>query len=135
MNQFILTMYSKAFIDTLDREKFPMTVTMCEKNKYDSIGKTVMLHLQLRYGKIMSVAILHPDEIDDNIHIYSFEVTSDCRRLGYGTSAINELKRTYSCIDLSSLNESRVFYEKMGFMSVCSSTFIWNSNRPDLFEK
>lgn len=131
MTQFFTTLYSKGIIDRIPKDKFPLTHAMCEKNQYEDMkGNNVLIHFQVRYGKLMAVAILHRD--GDSIHIYSFEVTADCRLLDYGTAEMNELKREYDSIILNSLNESREFYVKQGFKEVGDVSFVWRKDHEGL---
>lgn len=125
MTQFLVTIYRKAFTDKLSCVKFPLTHAMCDKNDYENLdGSDVLVMLQVRYGKLMSVAI-YQENAEDSIKVFSFEVTSDCRLLDYGTNAMNELKKGYKFITLNSLPESKVFYEKQGFEPTGENSYIW----------
>lgn len=125
MTQFIVTIYRKAFMGKLSLDKFPLTHAMCEKNDYENLpGTDVLVMLQVRYGKIMSVAI-YQENAEDSIRVFSFEVTSDCRLMDYGTNALNELKSSYSAITLNSLTESKIFYEKQGFEPTGDNAYTW----------
>lgn len=37
MTQFLVSIYRKAFIDTLPMVKFPLTHAMCDKNDYENL--------------------------------------------------------------------------------------------------
>lgn len=125
MTQFLVTIYRKAFADKLSLVKFPLTHAMCDKNDYEHLdGIDVLVMLQVRYGKLMSVAI-YQEESEDSIKVFSFEVTSDCHLLDYGTNAMNELKKGYKFITLNSLPESKIFYEKQGFEHNGENSYIW----------
>ena len=125
MTQFIVTIYRKSFTDKLSLEKFPLTRAMCEKNDYEHLsGTDVLVMLQVRYGKLMSVAIYQETD-ERSVKVFSFEVTADCRLMDYGTNALNELKSSYSSISLSSLSESKIFYEKQGFESTGENAYTW----------
>ena len=129
MTKFLITIYRKAFTDKLSCVKFPLTHAMCNKNDYENLdGSDVLVMLQVRYGKLMSVAI-YQENAEDSIKVFSFEVTSDCHLLDYGTNAMNELKKGYKVITLNSLPESKVFYEKQGFEPTGENSYTWN--RPD----
>ena len=128
MTQFLVSIYRKAFIDTLPMVKFPLTHAMCDKNDYENLeGEDVLVMLQVRYGKLMSVAI-YQETAEGEIHVFSFEVTSDCHLLDYGTIAMNELKKGYKFITLNSLPESKIFYEKQGFEPNGENSYIWRRN-------
>ncbi len=124
MIQFMTSLYSKAIINTLPSEKFPLTHAMCDKNAYETFDNKVLMEFQVRYGKLMSV-VLYQMVDKDSIRVFSFEVTSDCRLLNYGTNAMNELKREFSKITLNSLIESKVFYEKQGFDPTGETQYTW----------
>lgn len=125
MTQFIVTIYRKSFMGKLSLEKFPLTQAMCEKNDYENLsGTDVLVMLQVRYGKLMSVAI-YQENAEDSIRVFSFEVTADCRLMDYGTNALNELKSSYSSITLNSLTESKIFYEKQGFEPTGDNAYTW----------
>ena len=125
MTQFLVTIYRKAFTDKLPLVKFPLTHAMCDKNDYENLdGSDVLVMLQVRYGKLMSVAI-YQENAEDSIQVFSFEVTSDCHLLDFGTNAMNELKKGYKFISLNSLPESKIFYEKQGFEPNGENSYIW----------
>lgn len=125
MTQFLITIYRKAFTDKLSCVKFPLTHAMCDKNDYENLdGSDVLVMLQVRYGKLMSVAI-YQENAEDSIQVFSFEVTSDCHLLDFGTNAMNELKKGYKFISLNSLPESKIFYEKQGFEPNGENSYIW----------
>lgn len=125
MTEFFTTVYRNAIIDKIPTVKFPLTHAMCDKNDYEHLrDRDVLVMLQVRYGKLLSVAI-YQEADDGSIHVFSFEVTSDCRYLDYGTNAMAELKKQYAVITLNSLPESRVFYEKQGFVSTGETTYKW----------
>ena len=125
MTSFLTSVFCKGFINGLSKELFPLTNAMCDKNQYESMGNLVLMVLQVRYGKLMSVVI--GKQIEEGFHVFSFEVTSDCRLMDYGTRAMDYLKSEYSKIRLHSLHESQVFYEKMGFFPTGESEFTWRS--------
>lgn len=129
MTQFITSVFSKKFIDSLPLERFPLTHAMCDKNAYETHIPHVLMDLQLRYGKLMSV-VLYTCQWDGihGIHVYSFEVTADCRLLDYGTRAMNHLKDTTEKIVLNSLAESKIFYEKMGFSPTSENGYTWRKD-------
>lgn len=125
MTQFLVTIYRKAFTDMLSLVNFPLTHAMCDKNDYENLeGSDVLVMLQVRYGKLMSVAI-YQEDTEDSIRVFSFEVTSDCHLLDFGTNAMNELKKGYKFISLNSLPESKIFYEKQGFEPNGENSYIW----------
>lgn len=124
MTNFITAIYSKKFIDTLPMVKFPLTYAMCDKNDYTRMYPDVLMSLQVRYGKLMSLAI-YKDLGESAIKLYSFEVTTECHLMNYGTAAMAELMRNYGNISLSSLPESRIFYEKLGFTQSGGLTYNW----------
>jgi hypothetical protein len=127
MIQFFTSLYSKAIINKLPPVKFPLTHAMCDKNAYETfaeLGSQVLMQFQVRYGKLMSV-VLFKMEDKESIKVYSFEVTSDCHLMDYGTYAMNELKREFSKISLNSLVESKVFYEKQGFEQTGETQYTW----------
>ena len=128
MTQFLVTIYRKAFTDLLSLINFPLTHAMCDKNDYENLeGSDVLVMLQVRYGKLMSVAI-YQEDAEDSIKVFSFEVTSDGHLLDFGTNAMNELKKGYKFISLNSLPESKIFYEKQGFEPNGENSYIWRSN-------
>lgn len=128
MTQFLVSIYRKAFIDTLPMVKFPLTHAMCDKNDYENLeGDNVLVMLQVRYGKLMSVAI-YQESAEYEIRVFSFEVTSDCHLLDFGTKAMNELKKGYKFITLNSLPESKIFYEKQGFDPTGENAYSWSRN-------
>lgn len=125
MTQFFINRFRQKIIDGISAEKFPLTHSMCDKNDYENLtGEDVLVMLQVRYGKLMSVAIYQETE-EDTVRVFSFEVTSDCRLLDFGTNAMNELKKGYKFITLNSLPESKVFYEKQGFEPNGENSYIW----------
>ena len=135
MTQFIVTIYRKSFMGKLSLEKFPLTHAMCDKNDYENLsGTDVLVMLQVRYGKLMSVAI-YQENAEDSIRVFSFEVTADCRLMDYGTNALNELKSSYSSITLNSLTESKIFYEKQGFEPTGDNAYTWrrHDTQADIF--
>lgn len=124
MIQFMTSLYSKAIINKLPPVKFPLTHAMCDKNAYETFDNPVLMQFQVRYGKLMSV-VLYQMENNDSIKVFSFEVTSDCLLMDYGTNAMNELKREFEEISLNSLVESKVFYEKQGFDPTGENQYTW----------
>lgn len=124
MIQFMTSLYSKAIINKLPPVKFPLTHAMCDKNAYETFDNPVLMQFQVRYGKLMSV-VLYQMEDNDSIKVFSFEVTSDCLLMDYGTNAMNELKREFKEISLNSLVESKVFYEKQGFDPTGDNQYTW----------
>lgn len=127
MIQFMTSLYSKAIINKLPPAKFPLTHAMCDKNAYETFDNPVLMQFQVRYGKLMSV-VLYQMEDNDSIKVFSFEVTSDCHLMDYGTNAMNELKRDFSKISLNSLVESKVFYEKQGFDPTGENQYTWRKD-------
>ena len=127
MIQFMTSLYSKAIINKLPPVKFPLTHAMCDKNAYETFENKVLMQFQVRYGKLMSV-VLYQMEDSDSIKVFSFEVTSDCHLMDYGTNAMNELKREFKEISLNSLVESKVFYEKQGFDPTGENQYTWRKD-------
>jgi len=125
VTSFLTSVFCKGFVNGLNKELFPLTHAMCDKNQYESMGNLVLMVLQVRYGKLMSVVI--GKQIEEGFHVFSFEVTADCRLMDYGTKAMDYLKRQYRKIELHSLSESQVFYEKMGFRPTGESEYTWRS--------
>ena len=124
MIQFMTSLYSKTIINKLPPVKFPLTHAMCDKNAYETFDNPVLMQFQVRYGKLMSVVLYQMND-KESIKVFSFEVTSDCLLMDYGTNAMNELKREFKEISLNSLVESKVFYEKQGFDPTGENQYTW----------
>ena len=81
MTQFLVTIYRKAFTDKISIANFPLTHAMCDKNDYENLdGSDVLVMLQVRYGKLMSVAI-YQEDAEDSIRVFSFEADCHTARL------------------------------------------------------
>jgi len=118
--------YTKEFFEQLDKENYPLTTDMCSKNHYE-LSSWMIVVREFKDQEIpYTTAIVIYREIDNKkIHIFSLEVHKKLRLNNNGRRLLNKFKEDYDEITLSTLPESRLFYEKLGFVEQEENQMIW----------
>lgn len=106
--------YTNEFLETLDKEKFPLTYKMCSKNKFDTGSIFVRKLIDQEIDHPIWIAI-YEERKPQQFHIYSLEVYKSYQLQNYGRKALTKFKENAILITLCSLPETKVFYEKLGF--------------------
>ena len=105
----------KLMVDML-KDDFSLTYDMCKKNGYFLIFSW-MIFTRLYYNennKIIGIAIFDT-RTPKHFHIYSFEIKKNYQLKGHGTKFIKTFIDNCKEVTLSSLPESKIFYQKIGF--------------------
>jgi GNAT superfamily N-acetyltransferase len=116
--------YRSKFLEELDKESFPLTFDMCNKNDYTQGNKVVRQFINQEISYPLAIVIweeVSPKEI----RIYSLEVHKKFRLQDYGRHILTKFKEFYKLISLSSLPDAKIFYEKMGFVEQKENQMIW----------
>lgn len=118
--------YTKEFFEQLDKENYPLTADMCSKNRYE-LSSWMIVVREFKDQEIpYTTAIVIYREIDNKkIHIFSLEVHKNLRLNNNGRRLLNKFKEDYDEITLSTLPESKLFYEKLGFVEQEENQMIW----------
>lgn len=69
--------------------------------------------------------MLYEEHTINNGHVYLLEVHPDYRLKDFGSVMINRLKEKYNYIDLTTLKDSKIFYEKLGFVEEEDNHMVW----------
>lgn len=116
--------YTKEFLETLDKDNFPLTYQMCTKNKFDTGSIIVRKLINQEIAYPIWIAI-YEERKPEQFHIYSIEVHPKHRLKDYGRKLLDKFKETAEQISLCSLPESKLFYEKQGFVEQEENRLIW----------
>ena len=123
----------KQWLENMDLDKnqlFPLTSNMCAKNHFYYLSEKMTVSKLVSQGVKEPVAIMIYKEIrPGTIHVYSIEVRSDFRYKGVGRRMIQGLCEKNDTVELSSLPESKIFYEKCGFRPVEENKFVWERGK------
>ena len=119
--------YTKEFLETLDKETFPLTYQMCSKNKFDT-GSIIVRKLINQEIDYPIWIMIYEERKPKEFHIYSFEVHPKHRLHDYGRKALTKFKEIANVITLCSLPESKIFYLKQGFEEQEENRFKWQRN-------
>ena len=121
--------YTNEFLETLDKESFPLTHRMCTKNKFDT-GSIIVRQLKNQEIEHPIYIIIYEERKLKEYHIYSIEVHPNCRLQDYGRRALNKFKETADVITLCCLPEIKLFYKKLGFTEMDDNglRLIWRKN-------
>lgn len=121
--------YTNDMLETIDKEKFPLTYRMCSKNKFDTGSIFVRKLIDQEIDHPIWIAI-YEERKPQQFHIYSLEVYKSYQLQNYGRKALTKFKENANLITLCSLPETKVFYEKLGFKESDDSglRFIWRKN-------
>lgn len=122
--------YTNKVLETIDQNKFPLTYKMCKKNKFDtgSIRIRKLINQELDYPIWI---MIYEERKPQEFHIYSLEVNKSCQLQDYGRKALTKFKENANIITLCSLPESKLFYEKLGFVENDDNglSLIWRKNK------
>jgi ribosomal protein S18 acetylase RimI-like enzyme len=124
MRWFEDTPYNEAFLSELDKESFPLTFDMCNKNDYTQGNKVVRQFINQEIPYPLAI-IIWEEVAPKEIRIYSLEVHSKYRFQDYGRHILTKFKEVYKLISLCSLPDAKIFYEKMGFVEQEENQMIW----------
>lgn len=123
MRWFDDTPYNETFLSELDKDSFSLTYDMCSKNHFtDNITVRKFINQEIDHPiAIILYEVIAPKKI----HIYSFEVHKNYRLKDYGRHLMAKFKEVYDEIELSSLPETKLFYEKLDFVEREENEMIW----------
>jgi GNAT superfamily N-acetyltransferase len=116
--------YRAKFLEELDKESYPLTFDMCNKNDYTQGNKVVRQFINQEIPYPLAI-IIWEEVAPKEIRIYSLEVHSKYRFQDYGRHILTKFKEVYRLISLSSLPDAKIFYEKMGFVEQEENQMIW----------
>lgn len=116
--------YSNKFLGNLNKESFPLTFDMCNKNDYTQGNKVVRQFINQEIPYPLAI-IIWEEVAPKEIRIYSLEVHSKYRFQDYGRHILTKFKEVYKLISLCSLPDAKIFYEKMGFVEQEENQMIW----------
>ena len=122
-------LYFKQWLENMDlehRQLFPLTYSMCCKNHFYFLSNEIMVAKLVSQEVEGPIGIVIYEETEPkHIHIHSLEIREDFRYKGDGRKMINYFREKNDYIELSSLPESKVFYEKCGLKQQEEGRFIW----------
>lgn len=116
--------YRAKFLEELDKESYPLTFDMCNKNDYTQGNKVVRQFINQEISYPLAIVIWE-EVAPKEIRIYSLEVHSKYRFQDYGRHILTKFKEVYKLISLCSLPDAKIFYEKMGFVEQEENQMIW----------
>jgi ribosomal protein S18 acetylase RimI-like enzyme len=73
--------------------------------------------------------MIFEERTSENIHVYSLEVHPNNRCESVGRKMIDRLKEDHNYIDLTTLPESKIFYEKRRFVEEEDGHMVWRKPR------
>ena len=116
--------YTKEFLKTMDKETFSLTYQMCSKNKFDT-GSIYVRQLKNQEIDHPLLIAIYEERKPKEFHIYSLEVHPTHRLQYIGQKALSKFKEKADVITLCSLPESKIFYEKQGFVEQEENRLMW----------
>ena len=111
--------------EDIDEDQFSLTYDMCGKNDYGSFAFPV--YMDMLYdddGYVVGICIYRHKEDIGGIYVFSFEIRAGMRYCGIGSMFMG-IYKGMGRVELSTLPESRVFYEKNGFESIGDSRMVY----------
>lgn len=114
--------YTNEFLESLDKDCFPLTYKMCSKNKFDT-GSVIVRKLVNQEIDHPIAIVIYEERPDNAVHIYCIEVHKKCQ--GNGRKLIDKFKEKYDKITLCSLPETKLFYIKRGFEESEENRMVW----------
>lgn len=118
--------YPIDFLNKLDKENYPLTYDMCKKNRYELSSWLIIVRSFMNQELDYPYAIvIYREETPKRVHIFSLEVHLKLRLNNNGRKLLDKFKEQYDEITLNTLNESKIFYEKMGFIEQGDNQMIW----------
>lgn len=129
MRWFNDKIYTNDVLETIDKEKFPLTYKMCSKNKFDTGSVIIRKFIDQEIDHPIWIMI-YEERRPNEFHIYSFEVYKSYQLQDFGRKALTKFKEFANVITLCSLPETKVFYEKLGFHELDDNglRLIWRKN-------
>lgn len=122
MRMVIDDVYSKEkLFKQINKDDFSMTYDMCSKNDYTNCKVRMLVSQEIWHP----LAIVIFKETNGEITIYSFEVHPEHKLTNVGRRMLTHFKENAKLITLCSLNESKIFYEKLGFVEQEENRMIW----------
>lgn len=122
MRMVIDDVYSKEkLFKQINKDDFSMTYDMCSKNDYSNCKVRMLVSQEIWHP----LAIVIFKETNGEITIYSFEVHPEHKLTNVGRRMLTHFKENAKLITLCSLNESKIFYEKLGFVEQEENRMIW----------
>lgn len=115
--------FSKECLVELSQDDFPLTHKCAKHFQNDDPVVIRILHDQ-EINHPLAI-MMFEEKTSENIHIYSLEVHPNCRYNFYGRRMIDRLKENHTYIDLTTLPESKIFYEKRGFNEEEDGHMVW----------
>jgi hypothetical protein len=109
----------------IDEDQFSLTYDMCGKNDYGSF--TFPVYMDMLYdddGYVLGICIYRHMVDDVGIYVFSFEIRKGMRYCGIGSMFMG-IYKGMGRVGLSTLPESRIFYEKNGFESIGDSRMLY----------
>ena len=114
--------YTNEFLESLDKDCFPLTYKMCSKNKFDT-GSVIVRKLVNQEINHPIAIVIYEERPNNAVHIYCIEVHQKCQ--GNGRKLIDKFKEKYDKITLCSLPETKLFYIKRGFEEREENRMVW----------
>lgn len=115
--------YSRKLVDALDPKDFPLTHKVCT-DTFDGESVTFRMAKEQELDHPVAVVVFEEKTLD-SVHIYSLEVHPKCQLLKNGRDLVNLFKTKYKYVDLTTLPESKIFYEKLGFTEEEDNHMVW----------
>lgn len=123
----------KAWLEEMsldNRQIFPLTADMCAKNHFYFLNEKMIVRKLVSQEVKEPIAIMiYKELLPKVIHVYSIEVRDDYKYKGDGRRMIWGLCEKNNVVELSSLPESKIFYEKCGFKETGENRFVWERGK------
>lgn len=122
MRMVIDDVYSKEkLFKQINKNDFALTYDMCSKNDYKDCKVRMLVSQEVWHP----LAVVIFKETNGEITIYSFEVHPEHKLTNIGRRMLTHFKENAKLITLCSLNESKIFYEKLGFEEQEENRMTW----------
>lgn len=122
MRMVIDDVYSKEkLFKQINKNDFSLTYDMCNKNDFSDCKVRMLVSQEIWHP----LAVVIFKETNGEITIYSFEVHPEHKLTNVGRRMLTHFKENAKLITLCSLNESKMFYLKLGFEEQEENRMIW----------
>lgn len=122
MRMVIDDVYSKEkLFKQINKNDFSLTYDMCSKNDFSDCKVRMLVSQEIWHP----LAVVIFKETNGEITIYSFEVHPEHKLTNVGRRMLTHFKENAKLITLCSLNESKMFYLKLGFEEQEENRMIW----------
>ena len=119
--------FTRECLGLIDPDSFPLSFK-CAKQFIDTEGIVIRFLISQEVTHPLAIMIFE-ERTSENIHVYSLEVHPNNRCESVGRKMIDRLKEDHNYIDLTTLPESKIFYEKRRFVEEEDGHMVWRKPR------